>query len=77
VELVKAKDAELKLRQEFEQWLVEGKEELSVKYDTEVEELHMSQDAANKKHDGKVQKLIDLHESDHKKHEAEFGVWRG
>jgi hypothetical protein len=34
--------------------------ELSAKYDAEVKELHVAQDATNKECDAKVQELIDL-----------------
>jgi hypothetical protein len=51
--------------------------ELSAKYDAEVKELHVAQDATNKKRDAKVQELIDLRESDHEKHDVELGVWQG
>jgi hypothetical protein len=54
--------------------VAKGKEDLSAKYDAEVEELCMAQDGMNKKRDTKVQELIGLRESDHEKHEAEIGV---
>jgi hypothetical protein len=53
-ELVKANDAELTLRQEFERWLAEEKEDLMAKYNAEVVELRVAQDTENKKRGAKV-----------------------
>jgi hypothetical protein len=73
-ELAKATDAESMLRQELEQRLAKVKEELSAKYDAEVEEHCAAQDAKNKERDAKHQDLMDLQEADHAAHKKELGV---
>jgi hypothetical protein len=69
-ELAKAKEAELTLQQEFVRRLAEDKKVLAAKYDAEVDELCVVQDAENKKRD-----LVDRRESDFEKYDAELGVW--
>jgi hypothetical protein len=66
----------LTLRQEFKWWLAEEKKDLMEKYDAEVEELRVAQDAKNEKRNTKVQELIDLQESEYEKYDAELGGWR-
>jgi hypothetical protein len=75
MELAKAKEVESVLRLEFDQWLAKEKEILTVKYETEVDELLTSQGAEIEKRDAEIRKLADLREVDYDRHAAELGVW--
>jgi hypothetical protein len=74
VELAKVKDAESTLRLEFEQRLAKEKEVLWAKYNTEVGELCVEQEATNKKHDAELREEMDLWEADNMKNQGELGV---
>jgi hypothetical protein len=75
-ELTKAWEAESKLRLEFDQQLAREREILSVKYESEVDELRMSLDAKVKNHDAKIDELEPLQKLDGEQHDQELGVWR-
>jgi hypothetical protein len=54
VELTKAREAESKLRLEFDQLLAKEREILSMKYESEVDELRVSLEAKVKSRDAKI-----------------------
>jgi hypothetical protein len=75
VELMKAREAELKLRLEFDQQLAKEREILSAKYESEVDKLRVSLEAKVKSRDAKIDELESLRELDGKQHDNELGLW--
>jgi hypothetical protein len=75
-ELTKAREAESKLRLEFDHQLAKEREILSVKYDSEVAELRTSLETKVESRDAKINKLESLRELDSKHHDNDLSVWR-
>jgi hypothetical protein len=76
VELTKAREAESKLRLEFDQLLAKEREILSAKYESEVDELQTSLDAKVKSRDAKIDELESLRMLDGEQHDKELSLWR-
>jgi hypothetical protein len=74
-ELTKAREAESKLRLEFDQQLAKEREILSVKYGSEVDELRTSLDAKIKSRNAKIDELESLRKIDGKQHNKELSLW--
>jgi hypothetical protein len=68
-ELTKAREAESKLRLEFDQQLAREREILSAKYGSEVDELRTSLDAKVRNCDAKNDKLESLRKLDGEQHD--------
>jgi hypothetical protein len=75
-ELTKAREAELKLRLEFDHQLAKERDILSAKYDSEVDELRASLENKVESRDAKINKLESLRELDSKQHDNDLSVWR-
>jgi hypothetical protein len=76
VELTKAREAESKLRLEFDQQLAKEREILSAKYESEVDELRVSLETKVKSLDAKIDKLESLRKLDGEQHDNELSLWR-
>jgi hypothetical protein len=76
VELTKTREAELKLQLEFDQRLAKEREILTVKYESEVDELHASLGAKVESRDAKIDELENLRRLDGEQHDNELGLWR-
>jgi hypothetical protein len=75
-ELAKVRGAESSLRLEFDRQLAEEKRILSVKYDSEVNELHTTLESKIESHDAQINELGTLQKLDSERHNKEIGVWR-
>jgi hypothetical protein len=75
-ELTKAREAESKLRLEFDHRLAKKRDSLSVKYDSEVDELRASLENKVESRDAKINELETLRELDSKQHDNDLSVWR-
>jgi hypothetical protein len=75
-ELMKAWEAESKLRLEFDQQLAKERKILSAKYENEVDELRVSLETNVKSRDAKIGELESLRELDGKQHDNELSLWR-
>jgi hypothetical protein len=75
-ELTEAREAESKLRLEFDHQLAKERDILSTKYDSEVDELRASLESKVKSHDAKINKLESLRELDSKQHDTDLSAWR-
>jgi hypothetical protein len=75
-ELTKAREAESKLRLEFDHQLAKEHEILSVKYESEVDELRASLETKVESRDAKINELESLRELDSKQHDNDLSVWR-
>jgi hypothetical protein len=67
--------AESSLRLEFDRQLAKEKEILSVKYDGEVDELHVSLESKVKGCDAEINELKALRKLDSEWYDNEIGVW--
>jgi hypothetical protein len=77
IELARLKDAESKLHLDFEQRLAKEREDLSAKYDAEVEELRTEQETKNRECDVELLKVMNAQEEDSAKYHKELGVRQG
>jgi hypothetical protein len=75
-ELTKAREAESKLQLEFDQRLAKEQEILTVKYESEVDELRASLCAKVESHDAKIDELETLRKLDDEQHETKLSLWR-
>jgi hypothetical protein len=75
-ELTKAREAESKLRLEFDQQLAKEREILTAKYGSEVDELCTLLDTKVKSRDAKIDELESLRRLDGEQHNKELGLWR-
>jgi hypothetical protein len=75
-ELTKAREAESKMRLEFDQQLTKERGILSAKYESEVDKLRVSLEAKVKSRDAKINELESLRGLDGKQHDNELGLWR-
>jgi hypothetical protein len=75
-ELTKAREAESKLRLEFDHQLAKERELLTAKYGSEVDELRTSLDAKVESRDAKIDKLESLRKLDGEQHDKELSLWR-
>jgi hypothetical protein len=75
-ELMKAREAESKLRLEFDHQLAKEQEILSAKYDSEIDELRVSLETKVESRDAKINELEHLRELDSKQHDNDLSVWR-
>jgi hypothetical protein len=75
-ELTKTREAESKLRLEFDHRLAKEREILSAKYDSEVDELRASLEAKVESRDANINELESLRELDNKQHDNDLSVWR-
>jgi hypothetical protein len=73
---MKAQEAESSLRLEFDRWLTEERENLSAKYNSEVDELHASLESKVENRDAKISELETLWASDGKRHDDDLSAWR-
>jgi hypothetical protein len=73
-ELTKAREAESKLRLEFDHQLAKEREILSAKYDSEVDELCVSLETKVESRDAKINELESLRELDSKQHDNDLSV---
>jgi hypothetical protein len=76
MELTKAREAESKLRLEFDHQLAKEREILSAKYGSEVDELRTSLDAKVESRDAKINELESLRKLDGEQHDKELSLWR-
>jgi hypothetical protein len=76
MELTKTREAESKLRLEFDHQLAKEREILSVKYDSEVDELRASLEAKVESPNAMINELESLQELDSKQHDNDLNVWR-
>jgi hypothetical protein len=75
MELTKAREAESKLRLEFDHQLAKERV-LYAKYGSEVDELRTSLDAKVESHDAKINELESLRKLDGEQHDKELSLWR-
>jgi hypothetical protein len=76
IELTKARGAESSLRLEFDRQLAKEQGILSVKYDSEVDELRASLESKVEGRDGEINELKALRKLDSERHGKEIGIWR-
>jgi hypothetical protein len=75
MELTEAREAESKLRLEFDHQLAKERDILSAKYDREVDELCASLEGKVESRDAKINKLETLRKLDGEQYDQELGVW--
>jgi hypothetical protein len=75
-ELTEARETESKLWLEFYHQLAKERDILSVKYDSEVDELHASLEGKVESRDAKIDELETLRKLDGEQHDQELSVWR-
>jgi hypothetical protein len=75
-EPTEAREAESKLRLEFDHQLARERDILSAKYDSEVDELCASLESKVESRDAKIDELETLRKLDGEQHDQELGVWR-
>jgi hypothetical protein len=74
-ELTKAREAESKLRLEFDHQLAKEREILSAKYGSVVDELRTSLDTKVESRDAKINELESLPKLDGEQHDKELSLW--
>jgi hypothetical protein len=75
-ELTKGREAESSLRLEFDRQLAKEQGILSAKYDSEVDELHVSLESKVEGHDAEINELKALRKLDSERDDKEIGIWR-
>jgi hypothetical protein len=75
-ELTKTQEVESSLRLEFDRQLAKEREILSVKYDSEVDELRASLESKVESRYAKISELESLRERDSKQHDTDLSAWR-
>jgi hypothetical protein len=76
MELTKTREAESSLRLEFDRQLAKEQEILSVKYDSEVDELRASLETKVESRDAKISELETFRALDSKQHDDDLSAWR-
>jgi hypothetical protein len=76
IELAKARGAESSLRLEFDHQLAKEKGILSMKYDSEVDELRASLESKVEGRDAEINELKALRKLDSERYDNEISVWR-
>jgi hypothetical protein len=74
-ELAKVQGAESSLRLEFDSQLAEEKRILSMKYDSEVNELRTTLESKVESHDAQINELGTLRKLDSERPDTKIGVW--
>jgi hypothetical protein len=75
-ELTKTQEAESSLRLEFDRRLTKEQEILSMKYNSEVDELRASLESKVESRDAKISELETLRAFDSKQHDDDLSAWR-
>jgi hypothetical protein len=76
IELTKTREVESSLQLEFDRRLTEEREILSVKYNSEMDELRASLESKVENRDAKISELETLRAFDSKQHDDDLSAWR-